>query len=406
MEIRFLGGASEVGRLGMLLSEGGRSSLFDYGMLPSKPPKVPEPAPKIDLMLLSHAHLDHSGMVPWVADRYEMPIWATEPTAVVSDLLAADSQKIAEAEGYDPPFRKGAAETAWELYDPIIFGEKRGWNGMEIEAVTAGHIPGATMYRVDGDREMLFTGDISATDSLLVGSAEPVHTDVLVLESTYGGRDHPDRRVLIGDFIDKIEEIVEHGGTVIVPVFAVGRTQEILMMLYHLDLEIWVDGMGRTVADMYMEHPRFLHEPKELKRAMRTVRRIVRHTDRKKALRGDVIVTTSGMLDGGPVLEYANRLNSKENAILLTGYQVEGTNGRRLLDETALNIAGAKIPIEAEVIQYDFSAHAGHDELVKFAERCDPELIVLMHGDNRQVLADDLQDYKVLLPEEGQTYEL
>jgi putative mRNA 3-end processing factor len=390
----------------MLLTHKGRSSLFDYGMLPSTPPKVPEPAPKIEIMLLSHAHLDHSGMVPWVADRYGMPIWATEPTAVVSDILASDSQKIADMEGYDPPFNKHAPETAWDLYDPMIFGESRGWNGMEIEAVDAGHIPGATMFKVAGEREMLFTGDISATDSLLVGSADPVHTDVLVLESTYGGRDHPDRRELIGEFIDKIEEIVGRGGTAIVPVFAVGRTQEILMMLYHLDLEIWVDGMGRSVAERYMETPRFLREPKELRRAMRSVRQIARPSDRKKALHGDVIVTTSGMLDGGPVLEYANRLNSKENAILLTGYQVEGTNGRLLKEEKALNIAGAKVPIETEVVSYDFSAHAGHSELIEFAEKCDPELIVLMHGDNRQSLADDLQDYQVLMPVEGETYEL
>ncbi|HID74272.1 MAG TPA: MBL fold metallo-hydrolase [Thermoplasmata archaeon] len=406
MKIKFLGGASEVGRLGMLFSRSDRRILLDYGMLPTTPPQVPRPAPPVEATLLTHAHLDHSGMIPWVTRRCGCPVWATEATAAVSHILASDSQKIADAEGYDAPFSPSDVDHARELYDLMEFGEVREWDGVEVEALFAGHIPGATMFRLRGDREVVFTGDISVADSLLIGGTEPVSTDVLIIESTYASREHPERRALIGDFLEKVDEVVERGGHVIVPAFAVGRSQEILMMMAHTGYEVWFDGLGRTIADLYLDMPRFLKEPGALRRAMREARWVRNPSDRKRALQGDVIVTTSGMLDGGPVLEYANQMNSPDNAILLTGYQVEGTNGRLLVEERALDIAGAKVPIRAEVVQYDFSAHAGHSELISFIERSDPDLVVLMHGDDREALARDLTDHRVLLPDEGRWYEL
>ncbi|MGB9637090.1 MAG: MBL fold metallo-hydrolase RNA specificity domain-containing protein, partial [Thermoplasmata archaeon] len=124
-------------------------------------------------------------------------------------------------------------------------------------------------------------------------------------------------------------------------------------------------------------------------------------------MKGEVILTTSGMLDGGPVLEYLSLIKNRENCgILLTGYQVEGTNGRKLLKEGRVNIAGVDVEVKSPVYFFDFSAHAGHDELVKFVEMCDPEKVILMHGENREALAKVLEGRDVLLPIRGVEFEL
>ena len=130
---------------------------------------------------------------------------------------------------------------------------------------------------------------------------------------------------------------------------------------------------------------------------------------RKHALRGDVIITTSGMLDGGPVLFYLNHLKSdKKSAVFLTGYQVEGTNGRLLMEKGRVDISGVKEKVEAEVKFFDFSAHAGHSELRDFANKCSPSRIILFHSDDREPLASDLQEdgYEVLLPNSGEEISL
>jgi len=118
-------------------------------------------------------------------------------------------------------------------------------------------------------------------------------------------------------------------------------------------------------------------------------------------------VTTSGMLDGGPVIRYLEAVrDDPRSAILLTGYQVEGSNGRRLMDEGVIELAGADVKVRCEWQKFDFSAHAGHDDLVRFIEGCDPQRVVLMHGDHREALAEALEGREVLLPVEGQWYSL
>ncbi|HLE53683.1 MAG TPA: MBL fold metallo-hydrolase, partial [Thermoplasmata archaeon] len=127
--------------------------------------------------------------------------------------------------------------------------------------------------------------------------------------------------------------------------------------------------------------------------------------ERDLALKGEVIVTTSGMLDGGPVLRYLEAIREDpKSAILLTGYQVEGTNGRRLVDEGVIDLWGVDVDINIEWQKFDFSAHAGHDDLVRFIEACDPQRVVLMHGENRELLAEALDGREVMLPQEGQWY--
>jgi putative mRNA 3-end processing factor len=278
---------------------------------------------------------------------------------------------------------------------------------MEVTAHPAGHIPGATMYEINGNQTSLFTGDLHTLTTDLVWGARPVKCDTLFIESTYAGRQHPERLKSEYAFLKKVEQVVNRGGIALVPSFAVGRTQDIILTLAKARHEVWLDGMGKKVNSIYVGHPEYLRSVKKLRQAMSRVRVVRNPKERDVALKGEVIVTTSGMLDGGPVLRYLEAIREdRKSAILLTGYQVEGTNGRRLVDDGMIDLWGVDVEINIEWQKFDFSAHAGHDDLVRFIDACDPQRVVLMHGDNREILAEALEGREVVLPKEGQWYAL
>jgi putative mRNA 3-end processing factor len=409
IEGMFLGGGNEVGRLGILLQVDGSKLLFDYGMTASDPPKYPMPSPPIDMLFLTHSHLDHSGMIPWITSRFDIPIVSTGVSREVGLLLMQDSVKIAEAEGYPQPYNSNDVRMAGHRFDEIRFGDTMHVGRMRMETHSAGHIPGATMYELQGKTSTLVTGDIHTLDTRLVMGAKPVECDNLIMESTYSGRNHPLRPKVEYNFIRKIEEITNRGGTVVIPSFAVGRTQEILLLLRDSGLEFWLDGMGKTVNKIYLRFPEYVRSAKRLRQAILRTHEVRNMHARSRALKGDVIVTTSGMLDGGPVLSYIDSIrNDPKSAILLTGYQVEGSNGSKLLETGMLEFQGVNERVNCEVMKFDFSAHAGHDELVAFAKGCSPQKIVLMHGDNREILAGDLRSegFEVLLPMNGEKFTL
>lgn len=404
---RFLGGAEEVGSLGLYMEIDELRLLFDYGLTPSKPPTYPMPAPPMDSVFLTHVHLDHSGMMPRISTEHDVNIYATQPTISVLPLMLNDTIKVANIEGFPIPYTKEEVEGVMDNLIPVEYGKPVEMGSLEIIPHNAGHIPGSAMYELRDERKILFTGDIQTVNTHLVWAAKPVKTDVLIMESTYAGREHPDRKETEKLFIEKIEDVVSRGGVAIVPAFAVGRTQEIMLILAKTDFEVWLDGMGRFVTNLFLQNPGYLKSAKKLKKAKNRINIVRRRSDRKKALRGEVIITTGGMLEGGPVLHYINHLkNDTRSAILLTGYQVEGTNGRLLMDEGILDLYGVKEKIDSEVVFFDFSAHAGHSELVEFARKCSPEKIVLMHGDSREKLAEDLKNlgFEVIMPKNGESF--
>ena len=259
------------------------------------------------------------------------------------------------------------------------------------------------------NKSVLFSGDFDTRDSQLTIGAKPVQTDVLFVEGTYGGRDHPPKHEENQRFIERIIEIIDRGGTALIPAFANGRTQDVVMLLHkHLpELDVHVDGMGKRVAKLQMDHPETLRDASALESSWKWCRRVSSKSDRKKALDADVIVSTSGMLDGGPSIWYLNRLrHERKNAILLTGYQARNTGGRRLLDERRIPIFGKLANIELDVDQYSFSTHAGHQEIVDFAEQCQAEDVVIYHSDPtmaRPPLAEALEKngHQVHVPENG-----
>ena len=409
IEGEFLGGGHEVGRLGILLKCPGARLLFDYGMTATDPPSYPAPCPPVDLMFLTHSHLDHCGMVPWLTARYDIDVVATPVSREVGVLLMEDSVKIGAAEGYPEPYTSQDIKIARRRFSEIEFGETTDAGRLQVVSHSAGHIPGATMYELVDGRTTLVTGDLHTLETRLVGGARPVKCHNLIMESTYSGRNHPSRMKTEYALLKKIDEVTSRGGTVIIPSFAVGRTQELLLLLKYSKYEFWLDGMGKKVNKIYSAFPEFVKSGKRLRQAIRRTMEVRNVHARSRALKGDVILTTSGMLDGGPVVSYIESIkNDPKSAILLTGYQVEGSNGRKLLETGTMDFRGVTEKVECEVLKYDFSAHAGHNELLDFAKGCDPEKIVLMHGDERELLAGDLraEGYEVLLPRNGEKFEL
>jgi putative mRNA 3-end processing factor len=409
IDCEFLGGGHEVGRLGILMKHGKTSMLVDYGMGASDPPKYPSPAPPVDIMLLTHSHLDHCGMIPWLTVRYDINVVATRVSKEVGLLLMEDSVKVGTAEGYPEMYGRNEVKIASRRFEGIDFGRSTTVGPVEVQAHSAGHIPGATMYEIRDKKTTLVTGDIHTIDTRLVKAAKPVKCDNLIMESTYSARNHPGREKTEHAFLEKVHEIVDRGGRAIVPAFAVGRTQEMLLLLKDSRLDFWLDGLGKSVNKIYLQNPGFLRSAKRLRQATGRTKEVRNARARSRASKGQVIVTTSGMLDGGPVLDYVYGLrDDRKSAILLTGYQVEGSNGRKLLDTGTMDFYGVGEKVQCEVVSFDFSAHAGHDQLLSFAKGCSPEKIVLCHGDNREPLARDLEKegFEVLLPRNGEKFSL
>jgi putative mRNA 3-end processing factor len=392
-----------------LLKCDGAKLLFDYGMTATDPPKYPAPCPPVDLMFLTHSHLDHCGMIPWLTARYDIDIVSTPISREIGILLMEDSIKVGASEGFPEPYNGTDVKIASRKFDEIEFGDTTSAGKMQVVAHSAGHIPGATMYELRGKRTTLITGDLHTLDTRLVEGAKPVKCDNLVMESTYSGRNHPDRLKTEYALQKKIHEVSSRGGMVIIPAFAVGRTQELLLLLKDSRFEFWLDGMGKKVNKIYLRYPEYLRSAKRLRQALNKTMEVRNMRARLRAANGDIIVTTSGMLDGGPVVGYVENIrDDPKSAILLTGYQVEGSNGRKLLETGMMEFQGVSSRVRCEVLKYDFSAHAGHDELLSFAKACSPEKVVLMHGDHREVLAEDLRmaGFEVILPKNGEKFSL
>ena len=188
------------------------------------------------------------------------------------------------------------------------------------------------------------------------------------------------------------------------------------MILKNLKYNMWVDGMGKSISKIYKTFPGYIRSEHDLKESRRRFSEVTYSRDRKQArAEAQVIVATGGMLDGGPVQTYINDVkNDPHSSILLTGFQVETSNGYNLLNNRTMNIQLARdqpeqtIKVKCNLKKFDLSAHAGQDDLIKFVEGCDPENVVIMHSDDREPFAKELRDrnFNVILPKTNEEFEL
>jgi len=412
----FLGGGDEVGNVGCVFEDKfGNKSLLDYGLTPTDPPRYPNESPRVQNAVITHSHIDHIGMVPWLCGNYNSIIHATPLTAQISRLVWNDCYKVSRIEGYPLTWDKRDIDISLDNWVTHKYDKKWEMESWECSLRKAGHIPGAAMLSVKTDsHKLLFTGDFDSRDSPLTSGAKPEKCDALFIEGTYGGKYHIDKQENIKSFVENIVKVTDRGGTVLIPAFANGRTQDIVMTLhkYLPELDVHVDGMGKAIAKIQMDNPEELRDVEELKEAWKWCRRVSSKSDKKKALDSDCIVSTSGMMDGGPSIWYLNRLrHDTNNSIILTGYQAPGSGGDMLLNEGRVNIWGNKTRIPLDVEQLSFSTHAGHKEIVEFVEKCDPENVVIYHSDSksaRPMLHSELTSlgFNVNSPENGNSYNI
>jgi putative mRNA 3-end processing factor len=416
MKIRFFGGAHEVGRSAILI-EDERNIMLDYGMKIDHETEFPIGSPKVDLAVVSHAHLDHSGCMPALYNEASIPTFGTRPTLRLAGLLLEDSLKLSHRNHTRLNYHKKQLGTFNSRYVAIDYGSRASFGNYDITLSDAGHISGSAVTLVErmkgrDNRRIVYTGDFKLQPQLLHTGAKIVKGDTLIIESTYATREHPDRQKLIKGFIEGIKETLDNRGTALVPSFAVGRAQELLAILQQGGLaeRTYVDGMAREATRIVMAHSAYINNAKLLGDAVNSSTFIDDPGDRKGILDGPaVILTPAGMLNGGPALEYITKLN-RNSRIFITGYQVDGTNGRNLVNTGRIDVDGERRKIGIPVSVYDFSAHAGKSDLYKYVRECAPNTVICVHGDpaNTEAFAEELkgEGFDAYAPKVGDSIEL
>ncbi|AGB15186.1 putative exonuclease of the beta-lactamase fold involved in RNA processing [Halovivax ruber XH-70] len=413
MDVEFLGGAHEIGRSAILVDD---RLLLDYGMDSGDPPQFPIREPDPEAVVVSHGHLDHVGSLPsLLSGDARPPVHWTPPTRDLALLLARDTLNL-HGGTYDCPFTAAEVARLTQVSEPhgyrepfpVLGGADAG--GYDVTFYDAGHVPGSAHVLVDdGETRLLYSGDFNTEDQqLLAGSTARPDADAVIVESTYADTTRPPRADIEAAFVESLRTTLWEGGTVVVPAFAIGRTQEVLAICADHDIDCYADGMGTRVADLLgRERNRdFLRDPDVLRRATANARFVDGRDGQRTriAAQNTVIVTTSGMLHGGPAMTYVPEIRDHPvNTIAFTGYQVEGTPGRELLDTGRAEIDGQLMPISAQAEHYDFSAHADRDGLRTFLDPYDDAEILVNHGDRCEHFAAALREdgYAAQAPELG-----
>ncbi|NHN60992.1 MULTISPECIES: MBL fold metallo-hydrolase [Halorussus] len=427
MELRFLGGVREVGRSAILVND---RLLLDYGIKTGNPPQFPVDAPDPEAVVASHGHLDHVGAIPSLlsGDR-RPPIHWTPPTRELALTLARDTLKL-HGGTYDCPFTETEVRRVTQVSETHGYRETFEAAGHEVTFYNAGHIPGSAHVLVDdGETRLLYTADFHTDDhreseapaSRTNRAGEPIRgqrlvspstarpdADVVLCESTYSDVDHEPRGDIEDRFARSVKTTVWEGGTVVVPAFAIGRTQEMLLVCEARDVDCYVDGMGKEVTEMLRRHPEFVRDADALKRATSNARFVTGRDGQRRRIaeQNTVVVTTSGMLSGGPAMTYVPAIRANPtNKVALTGYQVEGTPGRELLETGRAELDGRVMPVSAQVEWYDFSAHADREGLLDFLGEYEGAQILVNHGDRCADFAAELGDegYDATAPEHDET---
>jgi len=449
--LTFLGAAGTVTGSKYLLEHDGLRLLVDCGLFQGLKAlrlrnweHLPLDPRSIDAVLLTHAHLDHSGYLPaLVRDGFRGAVWCTPPTLALCRLLLPDSGHLQEEDaayanrkGFSkhhpalPLYTEADAERALERFRTVRFGEELSLGGGASARFThAGHILGAASVRLAiGGRSILFSGDLGRYDDLLMRDpADAPAADTLVVESTYGDREHIETDP--GDALaELIVRTIGRGGSVLIPAFAVGRAQLLLHIIARLkgsgaipDVPVFLNSpMAVDTTALYRHYARGHRLDDAALAAMAGVARMVRGVEESKALNRlnypSIIVSASGMATGGRVLHHLKSLGpDPRNTIVLAGYQAPGTRGADLqAGKRSLRIHGADHAIRAEVAALaGLSAHADASDLLRWARTMPqaPQRTFVTHGepDAAHALAGQLRQrlhWKAEVPAHGDTVEL
>jgi len=398
MKIEFLGAMGCVGASGISIEENGDKIILDYGTKVREiPPKFPLPVEKPKAVLLSHAHLDHSGGIPLLVKKYSTPIYALDVTKELTELLLEDSIKVSREEGIELPFNEFDVKQTMKSFVIVSYQKPFKIGSFEITYFDAGHIPGSVMIFVESKKtNLLYTGDFNDINTRLLEKCEDDLPKVknLIIESTYSDREHPDRKREEKELVKMIEESILNNSPAIVAAFAVGRAQEILIVLakHGISYPLFMDGMAKKATTIINKYKKYLREPEELEDALKFVTFVEGRMRRRLVKETACIITTSGMLNGGPVIKYIEKLHKNERAsLILTGWQIEGTPGRILLETGRFIFGSMDIEVKMRVRRFDFSAHAGRKSLFEFVKKLNPEKIFCVHGDHTEEFAEELR---------------
>jgi putative mRNA 3-end processing factor len=432
MRISVYGSGREVGRSAIMLSHNKKNILLDCGIkvyeeevefeLGGGAPQIPRDI-QIDGAIISHAHLDHSGYFPAIHMRNRCPIYCTPPTQGIANVLTRDAKKV------DPtlPYEISDIDEALRAFILIPYGLEHTLSGgseaMKFTLHDAGHIPGAAITEVNvGKKKIVYTGDFKMENTRLHAPAETMeNVDTLIMESTYALRDHPDRKETEDRMCKEMQKVFDDEGNVLFPAFAVGRTQELAMVLYTHDVElpIFVDGMGALISEVLLGYPKYVKNYDMLREAIGNLNHVGR--DKNIPLKHpSAIISTAGMLEGGPAITYITLMQKKKqdkninSAIFMTGYCLGNTNGWYLQNKQMIYLKKRKqkkskpFNVDLRTDLFHLSAHAGRKDLLEFIKKANPQRILCVHGDHCKEFAGQLKDmgYDATAPENGTSIEV
>lgn len=454
MEIEFVGAAREVTGSCHIVRANGKTILLDCGMFQgrrseseAKNRKLPVPVAEIDAVVLSHAHLDHAGRLPLLARAgYSGPIHMTSATADLTAIMLADSARIQEND-YAFLLRKNrnAAPPLYEVKDAARVEElvrRQPYDqwfdvvpGVRVRFTDAGHILGSAAVVVEatgngGTKTLVFSGDVGRWGLPIIRDPSPPTdaADVVILESTYGNRDHESVEGAQAHLARVVRETAAKGGRVLIPAFAVGRAQELVYDLHRMlragdipRVPIVIDSPLATLATAVFEHNAELFDRTES--SVRDIEKLFRYdmlsftnnTEESKALNNRhgplIIIAGSGMAEGGRIVHHlAHGASNPRNTILIAGFQAEHTLGRRIVERRpTLKVFGDEVELRANVeVLNGYSAHADRTELANWlaaVRKTSPALkhVYLVHGEieAQDAFAAQLTKagYKVSAPE-------
>ncbi len=464
MKVQFIGATHEVTGSCTLLEVGGRNYLIDCGMEQGRDVfqniDLPVAAAEIEAVFITHAHIDHTGMVPKLyKDGFRGAIYATEATCDLSNIMLRDSAHIQESEAQwrsrkairsggepiDPVYDMQDAEGALKLMRRCRYGETvRAAEGIDVRFTDIGHLLGSAcielwLHEAGETRKIVFSGDVGNTGQRIINDPKTVEeADYLVIESTYGNRLHQgDRRDAVAELAVYIQRAFDRGGNVVIPSFAVGRTQEMLyaireikekgMVRGHDGFPVYVDSpMASAATSVFLQCDPSCLDPETMALVNQGINpiwfdgiRITESSEESRLINADpipkVILSASGMCEAGRIRHHLkHNLWRSDSIILFVGYQAGDSLGRRLQDGVpCVTLFGEEITVNAEIATLQgTSGHADRDGLVKWLQgfRKKPDKIFVNHGDEEA--CEDFKThlislgYDAMAPYSGTEYDL